>query len=78
VDEDDRGEENAEGGREGFILRKVQSAALVVAGCEGKYLFSVQTKARGWVVPAPAQCPCPVGDDRRQHQRGVLPSRWPP
>jgi hypothetical protein len=25
VDEDDRGEENAEGGREGFILRKMQS-----------------------------------------------------
>jgi hypothetical protein len=59
VDEDDRGEENAEGGREGFILRKVQSAALVVAGCEGKYLFSVQTKARGWsclpLPSAPAQ-----------------------
>jgi hypothetical protein len=61
VAEDDRGEENAEGEGEGFILRSVQTTARVVAGCEGNYLFSGYKQKLG-----AGSCPCPAtGDDRR-------------
>jgi hypothetical protein len=56
VAEDDRGEENAEGEGEGFILRSVQTTPRVVAGCEGVITCLADTnKSQGLVLSAPAQ-----------------------
>jgi hypothetical protein len=56
VDEDDRGEENAEGGREGFILRKVQSPPHW-SWLGVKVITCLAYKQK---LGAGRACPCPV------------------